>query len=95
METTKQLKKTVLQEEFEFLIDCGYSKPLRDCVIDDKREILECAIQHFRHHKIRDELQKLKEGLGKVKVLPAIQRGQTFENCFFAQTKAWKSPQNT
>ena len=74
METTEQLKRTVTQEEFEFLIDSSYSKPLRDCVINDKREILECVILHFTHYRIRAELDQLKEGLAKVGVLPAIQR---------------------
>ena len=60
-------------DDFEFLIDCGYSKPLRDYVLDDKKEMLECVILHFTHYRIRAEVDQLKEGLAKVGVLPAIQ----------------------
>ena len=62
------------EDAFELLIDCGYSKPLRNCVLDDKAEMLECAILHFTHYRIRAELDQLKQGLAKVGVLPAIQR---------------------
>lgn len=62
------------EDGFEFLIDCGYAKPLRDCVLDDKTEMLECVILHFTHFRIRAELDQLKEGLTKVGVLPAIRR---------------------
>ena len=60
-------------DDFEFLIDCGYSKPLADCVLDDKKEMLECVILHLTHYRIRAEVDQLKEGLAKVGVLPAIQ----------------------
>ena len=73
MTTTEQLKRTVSGDDFDFLIDCGYSKPLRDCVLDDKKEMLECVILHFTHYRIRAELDQLKEGLAMVGVLPAIQ----------------------
>jgi len=74
VETTEQLRRTVSQEEFEFLIDCGYSKPLHGCVLDDKKEMVECVILHFTQYRIRAELDQLKEGLAKVGVLPAIER---------------------
>ena len=60
-------------DDFEFLLDCDYSKPLRDCVLDDKKEMLECVILHFTHYRIRAEVDQLKEGLAKVGVLAAIQ----------------------
>ena len=44
--TTEQLRRTVSGGSFEFLIDCGYSKPLWDCVLDDKKEMLERVILH-------------------------------------------------
>lgn len=62
------------QQEYEFLIDCGYPKALRDCVLDDKTEMVECGILHYTHHRIRAELDQNKEGLAKVGVLSAIKR---------------------
>lgn len=53
VETTEQLRRTVSQEEFEFLTDCGYSKPLHSCVLDDKEEMLERVILHFTQYRIR------------------------------------------
>lgn len=62
------------QQEYEFLIDCGYPKALRDCVLDDKTYMVECGILHYTHYRIRAELDQIKEGLAKVGVLSAIKR---------------------
>jgi len=35
--------------------------------------MLECAILHFTHYRVRAELDQLKQGLAKAGVLPAIQ----------------------
>lgn len=61
------------EDEFAFFINCHHSKPLRDCVLDDKTEMLECLILHFTHYRIRTELDQLKQGFANVWVLPAIQ----------------------
>ncbi|XP_067036310.1 uncharacterized protein [Acropora muricata] len=74
VETTEQLRRTVSQQEYEFLINCGYPKALRDCVLDDKTEMVQCVILHYTHYRIRTELDQIKEGLAKVGVLSAIKR---------------------
>ncbi|XP_067017844.1 uncharacterized protein [Acropora muricata] len=68
VETTEELRRTVSQQEYEFLINCGYPKALRDCVLDDKTEMVECVILHYTHYRIRAELDQIKEGLAKVPV---------------------------
>lgn len=77
-------------DKFEFLMDCGYSKPLRDCVLDDKKEMLECVILHFTRYRIRAELDQLKEGLTKVGVLPAIQRRTNLWKPLLCHTESLK-----
>ena len=62
------------QQEYEFLINCGYPKALRDCVLDDKTKMVQCVILHYTHYRIRTELDQIKEGLAKVGVLSAIKR---------------------
>ena len=90
MTTTEQLKRTVSGDDFDFLIDCGYSKPLRDCVLDDKKEMLECVILHFTHYRIRAELDQLKGGLAMVGVLPAIQSRPNLWKPLLCHTKSLK-----
>ena len=82
-------------DDFEFLIDCGYSKPLRDCVLDDKKEMLECVILHFTHYRIRAEVDQLKEGLAKVGVLPAIQSRPNLWKPLLCTPKVLKSSLTT
>ena len=62
------------QQEYEFLIDCGYPKALRDCMLDVKTEMVECVILHYTHYRIRAELDQIKDGLAKVGVLSAIKQ---------------------
>ena len=74
VQTTEDLRNMVTSEDFVFLLDCGFPKPLALLQLAERDEVVECAIVHYTHHRIRGELDQLKEGLAKVGVLEAITR---------------------
>ncbi|XP_068751097.1 G2/M phase-specific E3 ubiquitin-protein ligase-like [Montipora capricornis] len=74
VQTTEDLRNMVTSEDFVFLLDCGFPKPLALLQLAERDEIVECAIVHYTHYRIRGELDQLKEGLAKVGVLEAITR---------------------
>ena len=56
----------VLKEGFEFLFDCGFSKPLASCDLTDRSDIMACVILHFTHYRIRAELDQLNFGISRI-----------------------------
>ena len=74
VQTTEDFRNMVTSEDFVFLLDCGFPKPLALLQLAERDEVVECAIVHYTHYRIRGELDQLKEGLAKVGVLEAITR---------------------
>ena len=61
--TTEQLQTTLGTGSYEFVFDCGYTKPLTQATVDDKKDIVHTVWLHFGLFQPHAELAQLRNGL--------------------------------